>query len=168
MIFNLILLVLSLGLLFTIISGAPYLPTDEKSIAEMLALANIAPGQHVADLGSGDGRILMAFARVGAVADGYELNPLLVWLSRWRIRRAKLRDRCSVYQKSFWKADLSQYDIIVVFGITRIMPKLEAKLRQELRPGTLILSHVFQFPTLPLLAERPLVRLYTIDRNGIS
>jgi Xaa-Pro aminopeptidase len=64
------------------IRGAPFVLTGSRTVKTMTALANIQPGEKAADLGSGDGRILIAIARAGAEAHGYEINPFLVLWSR--------------------------------------------------------------------------------------
>lgn len=160
--FNLALLVAALGLLYITLSGAPFLPTHTKSIETMVRMANIRRGMKVADLGSGDGRILIAFARAGAEAHGYEINPLLVWYSRWKIKRAGLEKQCFVHTKNFWNVDFSTYAVVTLFGIRHIMARLEKKLQQELRPGSRVISHVFAFPTWPCAEQNDtsLMRLY--------
>ena len=161
-ILNVTLLLLSLGLLYTVLNGAPYLPTDTKSVDEMVALAHVTSQTKMVDIGSGDGKIILAFAKAGAEAHGYEINPVLVWITKYRIKRAGLSARCFVHQGSFWNVDFSPYNTITLFGITRIMKKLEEKLQKELKPGTKIFSHVFKFPTMKCIEERPLVRVYEV------
>jgi ribosomal protein L11 methylase PrmA len=103
-------------------------------------------GKRAVDLGSGDGRIVIALARSGFEAHGFELNPLLVAYSRRKIRQAMLQDCAFIHQKSYWDENLSSFDVVVVFGISYIMKKLEKKLVQELRPGSLVASNYFSFP----------------------
>ncbi len=122
-------------LLRPVTRGAPYFTTKPGSVDAILRLAHAGPHNKVADLGSGDGRILIAFAERGVESHGFEINPLLVWLSRRRISRAGLAGKAFVHWESFWKADLSGFDIVVVYGITHIMKKLEEKLEKELKPG---------------------------------
>lgn len=97
--FSFILLTLIVVLLSTVILGflflvlelffeLPYVATIKAKIGTILELAQIKPGQTVVDLGSGDGRLLFAAAQKGAIAIGYEINPLLIWLTRIK---AKLR-----------------------------------------------------------------------------
>ena len=102
-----------------------------------------------ADIGSGDGRIVIALARAGAVAHGYEINPLLVWWSRVKIRRAGLDGRAYIHRKNLWHTDFSSFDAVTVFGVFHIMRRLETKLRRELKPGARAVSIGFEFPTWP-------------------
>src|SRR5882672_3428464 len=80
--FNLVFLVLPV---FLARRGAPYVPSRKDSIKKMLVLANLKPGDKVVDLGSGDGRIVIAFARNGIDAHGYEISPALVLWSKLMI-----------------------------------------------------------------------------------
>ena len=103
----------------------------------------------MADLGAGDGKIVIAFARSGAEAHGYEINPILVLFGRWKIRRAGLRGRAFMHWQSFWGVDLSGFNVITVFGIGHIMNRLERKLQIELLSGARVASNVFPFPNWP-------------------
>ncbi len=145
--------------LFYLRNGAIPVPTHKKAINDMLELVQVRPGMKIADLGSGDGRILIAFAQAGASTDGFEVNPVLVWWSRIRIKRRKLAN-AKVYGQSFWPADLSGYDAVVVFGMTHIMERLGKKLESELKPGTVVVSNVFKFPNWQPEAQKGSVRLY--------
>lgn len=130
----------------SLVRGAPYVPSSDAKIREMVRLAAIKPGERVADFGSGDGRVVMAFARAGAEAHGYEINPILVWLSRRRIRAAGLADRARIHYQSFWRVNAGPFDVVVVFGISHIMAGLGRKLRRELRLGTRVVSNAFLVP----------------------
>jgi len=134
-------------LLLPIIKGAPFVPSEAKTVEKMIELAKIKPGEHVVDLGSGDGRFLIAVAQKGIEAHGYEINPLLVWWTRRRIRKAGMQKRAFAHWKSFWRVDYSSFDVVLIFGIFYIMRRLEKKLREELKPGARVVSNAFTFPT---------------------
>lgn len=133
----------------SLVNGAPYVPSSDRKILIMVKLAGIKPGERAADFGSGDGRVVMAFARAGAKAHGFEVNPILVWLSRRKIRAADLNDRAHIHWRSFWRMDAGDFDVIAVFGISHIMRPLERKLRRELKPGARVISNAFAFPQWP-------------------
>lgn len=80
--------------------NAPYAPSVKNRLDAMLDLANIQPGDKAVDLGSGDGRVVIAMAQAGAEAHGYEINPWLVLWSRYAIRRAGLKDARSSTAKA--------------------------------------------------------------------
>lgn len=126
----------------------------------MLNLAAIKAGSQVVDLGSGDGILLIEAAKLGAQATGYEINPFLVAKSQISAKNQGLEDKVKIYKQSFWGADLSQFDIVLLFGITHIMPKLEKKLRHELKPGAIVVSYTFKFPHWPAEKVENNVYLY--------
>ena len=126
--------------------GAPFAPTDRKTMNRMLELAQVKPGERACDIGSGDGRIVIALAKAGAYADGFEINPLLVWWSKLRIKSLGLSDKAHIYRKSLWKTDFSPYDVVTLFGIPYIMKPLGEKLYPELKPGARVASNNFKFP----------------------
>ncbi|RJQ13543.1 hypothetical protein C4553_03295 [Candidatus Parcubacteria bacterium] len=127
--------------------GAPYLPTPKRTIKKAVELAGIKEGSRVADIGAGDGRFLIEAAGAGASGVGYEINPWLVLLANFNIKRVGVGDKVSVKWRSFWKADLSEYDVVFVYGITNIMNKLAKKLDAELKPGAIVIAHAFPLPS---------------------
>lgn len=126
--------------------GAPFLPTHQERIEGALRLVKLRPGQEIADLGSGDGRILIACAKRGTRAYGFEINPFLVWKTKLNIKKQGLRNLAVCQWKSFWKQDFSSFDVVFVYGISHIMKKLEKKLQKELKPGAKVVSFIFTFP----------------------
>ena len=158
--------------LFPLGRGAVYVPSAPRKAVRIARMAGAAPGQRAADLGSGDGRVLIALARRGAEAHGYEINPVLVLVSRAAIRRALRRPGRStagmavVHWKSFWRADLSGFDAITLFQGSFIMRRLERKIRRELQPGARVISDFWAFPTLaPETRDGTLYR-YRVDRES--
>ncbi len=142
--------------------GAPYVPTDDETIQNILALAEIKKGQEVVDLGSGDGKMIIQFAKSGAIATGYEISPVLVWLTKYKIWKNKLSGNAYVYKRDFWKEDLSQFDVVILFGIPYIMDELAQKLSTELHPHAKIISNKFEFPSWKAKRKMGRATLYTL------
>lgn len=155
----LVLMVGAVMLLIPMLVGAPFLRSDTATRKVMLACANITEGELVIDLGSGDGILVVESAKRGARAIGYEINPLLVARSKQLIKKSGLLD-ASIRQKSLWDADVSQADVILLFGISHIMPRLEKKLRAELKSGARVVSQTFFFPHWEPTRTEGRVRLY--------
>jgi len=162
----LILIFVIYVLLRPLVSGAVYFPTSPENLAIILKMAEVRPGDKIADLGSGDGRILIAFAKAGAEAHGYEVNPLLVRRSRRAIFKAGLEERAAVHWTSFWRANLSRYDAVVVYGFPHIMKKLGEKLKRELAPGTKVISNIYVFPNWAEAKSENRVYLYIVPATG--
>lgn len=145
---------------YALIFGAPYVPIPKYGLEKMIEFAAIKPGQKAVDLGSGDGRIMIAMAKAGAIVHGYEVNPVLVWWTKWKIKKEGLEGKAFVHLKSFWNEDLSSFDIVTLFGIRKIMPRLEKKLDKELKPGAKIISFGFTFPGWQHLKKEQAAFLY--------
>lgn len=127
---------------------AVFIPLPQKTIDEMLRMAEIRKGDVLYDLGSGDGRVLVAAAKKYAVtAVGIEKSRILAGLSKRKIARNGLEDKIRVVNADFFKQDLSEATVVIAYLSQKINDRLEAKLRKELKEGTRILSadHTFNF-----------------------
>lgn len=142
--------------------GAPYLPSNKKRSKIMIEFANLRKGEKVVDLGSGDGRLVVNLAGNGVLVYGFEINPILVLVSRVVILLYGLSGTAFIYFQNFWDANLSSYSLIIVYGLPSMMSRLEKKLKKELKPGTRIISNAFKFPTLKLIKQKGGVYLYQI------
>lgn len=145
------------GLGFILWRGAPYLPTFQREIDQLLAKLKLPKKATVVDLGSGDGRLLISAAKLGYTAIGYEINPVLWAISSWRLRKYP---RATVRLKSLWAADLAQTDLVFTFGITRIMPKLEQKFRKELKKGSYVACNTFELQNTPQYRHLGTIHIY--------
>lgn len=149
--------------LYAMSFGAPYAALAQNRIETMVGLLKLKKGQKLVDLGSGDGRIVMAFARAGIESHGYEINPVLVMISRLKIRRAGLEKKAFIHFKDFWVTNLGEFDAVTLYGIAHIMKRLESKLKKELKPGSKVVTNYFKFPNLKPVQIRNNVSLYLID-----
>jgi precorrin-6B methylase 2 len=126
--------------------GAPWIPTSSSSVRKMLRIAQIRPGDVVYDLGSGDGRILIEAARhFGAKTVGIEIDPLRYIITKIKINVLHLQDSAQVIWGNFYRQDLSDADIVIVYLSQDANMKLSEKFIGELKPGTRIVSHTFTF-----------------------
>ncbi len=128
--------------------GAIYYPTTDSAVTQILKLSQTGSKDTLIDLGSGDGRILIAAARLGTVAIGYEINPFLVWRSRRRIHQAKLDKLATVRWKSFWQADFSQATIVTVYLLPHLMNRLQRLLEKEVDHPIRLVANNYPFPQL--------------------
>jgi SAM-dependent methyltransferase len=108
-------------------------------------MAGTGPDDLVADLGSGDGRIVIAAARrFGARGLGIELDGRLAEASRENARLAGVADRVSIVQGDVLAADFSQASVVTVYLLPGLIDKLQPRFVDELKPGTRVVSHAFR------------------------
>ncbi|OGY45153.1 MAG: hypothetical protein A3A24_00265 [Candidatus Buchananbacteria bacterium RIFCSPLOWO2_01_FULL_46_12] len=125
----------------------PFVPTPRKRVAEILDLLALKQNDVFYDLGCGEGRFLIAAAKRGAKATGFEITP-------WAYLRGKLnlwltKSPAEILYQNFYQADLSKADSVYCFLIDSVMPKVEEKLKKELKPGAKIVCYGFKLPTWP-------------------
>ncbi|MCM2326683.1 MAG: 50S ribosomal protein L11 methyltransferase [Lysobacter sp.] len=122
------------------VEEVPYVTTPDSVTATMLELAAVKAGDHVIDLGSGDGRIVIAAARRGATGLGVELDPRLVAESLANAKRAGVADRTRFLEQDLFETDLATATVVTMY----LLPDVNLKLRPTilaLRPGTRVVSH---------------------------
>lgn len=125
----------------------PYLPSTPLNVDEMLRLASVTPGDMVYDLGSGDGRVVIAAARdYGARGVGIELDGKLVAESAENARRAGVSDRVSFRQADVLTVPLADASIVTLYLLPSLVRKLQDRLYGELKPGARIVAHDYPFP----------------------
>jgi SAM-dependent methyltransferase len=110
----------------------------------MLELAGTRAEDLVMDLGSGDGRIVIAAAeKFGARALGIELDRGLVEKSRQNARQAGVAERASFVQGDVLAADISRATVVTVYLLPGLINRLQPRFLERLQPGTRIVSHAF-------------------------
>ncbi|XP_037360509.1 adenine nucleotide translocase lysine N-methyltransferase [Talpa occidentalis] len=125
----------------------PYVGASPRQVQNVLSLLRGRPGKTV-DLGSGDGRIVLAAHRCGLrPALGYELNPWLLGLARLHAWRAGCAASVSYRREDLWKASLRDCHNVSVFLAPSVLPLLEDKLQAELPAGARVVSGRFPLPT---------------------
>lgn len=160
MIWLLVALVSLSGFLYAVFFGAPYVPAFKQDFDGLFDLAGVKKGSEFIDLGSGDGKVLLAAAQRGATVTGYEINPVLWLLSTWRLR--KFRGHARVKLGSMWRADITNADVVYMYLHTKWMDKMERKLKDELRPGAKVVSYVFTFASLKQIAKTRNAQVYEL------
>ncbi len=122
----------------------PFVPTPERVVEKMLEVAKVSPKDVVYDLGSGDGRIVIAAAKKhGARAVGIDIDPERIKEARDNARRAGVSDRVQFRQEDLFKADFSEATVVTMYLLTGVNQRLRPKLLAELKPGTRLVSHAF-------------------------
>jgi len=119
-----------------------WVPTVDTMVNKMLDLAKVTPNDYVIDLGSGDGRTVIAAAMRGARALGIEYNPDMVDLSKRNAEKAGVAARANFIKADLFESDFSQATVITMFLLPTINLKLRPKIL-DLKPGTRIVSNTF-------------------------
>ena len=125
--------------------GAPFYPTTQNDIKTIFKFLKSKPNDTFIDLGSGDGRIVIAAAQHGIKSIGYELNPILIRQSQQQIKKLKLTKLAKIEPKNFWKANFNQADIICIYQYPRYIKKLEKTFQKINHPITVI-TNDYPFP----------------------
>ena len=125
---------------------APYVASPSRVVELMLDMAKVKPGDTVYDLGSGDGRILIAAAERRAQAIGIEINPKLVAAATDEIARAGLEGRAKVIQGDVMATDFSAASVVTLYMDTGSNEKLRPQLEKQLKPGSRVVSHDYEIP----------------------
>jgi SAM-dependent methyltransferase len=119
-----------------------WVPTTPELVEKMLDMAKVTPKDFVVDLGSGDGRNIIAAARRGATGVGFEYNPDMVALSRRLARDAGVADKATFVEGDMFEADFSKATVLALFLLTENLDRLKDKFLQ-LKPGTRIVLNTF-------------------------
>lgn len=165
--------------LFDAFLDLPYVATRRNKVSTIIDLSGVKPGETAVDLGSGDGRLLIAAAKQGAYAIGYEINPMLVWITRVRSliqgysvnevrnihknssRFARtVKGSVNIYRSDLWKADLKQADVIFVYARQGTMQKMENFVFKFAKRGARIIVNTDL--TKPFPSKKPIK-----SENGI-
>lgn len=154
--------------------GLPSRPTKLNRIRKALQLANLKPTETLYDLGAGDGRVLLISAKeFDAQAVGIEIGPVqcaLIWL---RVVASGFGHKIQIQWKNFFKADLSQADVVYIYATSTEVAKLAPHLEKQMKPGSRVVSISADFPEWEpsLVDEDSLVFIYAMppkDGNWTS
>ena len=125
----------------------PFLESPRYVVEAMLGLAGVGAEDVVYDLGSGDGRIVIAAASdYGSRGVGIEIHPELIELSEAAAREAGVEDRVRFEWMDFFEADIRQATVVAFYLHPKVNRRLKPLLLEQLDPGTRIVSHRFEIP----------------------
>lgn len=129
-------------------SDAPYVPTKIDHIIKILKLAGVKKGKRFYELGSGDGRVVIEAAKLGADAIGIEQSWIRVLYSRWKASRQNKTtvQNCQFYHGNIFSKSYEDADIVYIFLLNKGVAKLEEKLKRELKKGAVVITQTYNFP----------------------
>lgn len=131
--------------------AGPYVPTPWKIVDEIMKLANIGPTDFVMDLGSGDGRLVLAAVERYKARGGFgvDIQAELVERANESAKKAGLADRARFAVQDLFATPVSEASVVTLYLLPSSVPKLEGKLLAELAPGSRVVSHDYPFPNWP-------------------
>jgi SAM-dependent methyltransferase len=163
--FSAVVIILMTVSVISVCIGVPFLPTHRRQAMKMMELGGVGKGSRVIDLGSGAGRLLFLAARRGAVAEGYELNPFLVWWTRLVAQVRGVSGRVTVQRASIYSAEVGGADVIFTFLFPGPMERLAPRLFKAMKPGALLVSYTFAIPGAKLHTKDQGIFVYRADDN---
>lgn len=128
--------------------GAVYYPAKPAIIQTILKYTTLKKSDCLVDLGSGDGRILFAFAQKGIACIGYEINRSLANKSRQSCKEKGLDKLVTIYNQSMYNSDLSKATIITLYQFPNVMKKLLRHIQKSITKPVTIVSIDYEFPSL--------------------
>jgi tRNA A58 N-methylase Trm61 len=120
----------------------PYVPTDDRVVGEMLAVANVGKDDVLYDLGSGDGRIVITAAKkFGTRGVGVDIDPERVKEANENAAKAGVSDRVRFVQQDLFQTDIREATVVTLYLLPAVNMRLRPKLLSDLKPGTRVVSH---------------------------
>jgi SAM-dependent methyltransferase len=145
---------------------APYVTTPAAVVSAMLRLAGVTNRDTLYDLGCGDGRIVIAAARLGAHGVGIDVNPERIREARVNARKAGVEALAKFETGDIFDADIGSATVVALYLLPDLNLRLRPKLFRDLKPGTRVVSHAFDMgdwtPEKKRIVDGSPVYLWTI------
>ena len=147
-------------------SDAPYVPTKKERIKKILKLSGLKRKDKFWELGSGDGRVVLEAAKMGAKAYGVEQSLLRILFSRWQTYQQNLKNAHFIHGNIFHLShavinEISNADLVFIFLLPKGVSKLEPILRNNLKKGARVITQTFHFKHW-----RPIEKILITDKNN--
>ena len=120
-----------------------YVPTPDFIVEKMMEMAQVGPGDYVIDLGCGDGRIVIAAAKRGAIGHGVDLDPARIKEARLNAEKAGVAWKVVFMEENIFNTDFSRASVVAMYLFPDINVRLRPSLLEKLEPGSRIVSHDF-------------------------
>ncbi len=146
-----------------------FVPTRELVIEAMLKAAKVGPTDVVYDLGCGDGRIVVAAAKLGARAVGIDIDPVRIKEANENAAKAGVTGKAQFRQEDLFEADIREATVVTLYLLPSLNVKLRPRLMDQLKPGTRVVSHDFDMgdwiPEETISVDGKTVYLWTIPKK---
>ena len=158
----LVALVATASIMLPEFAGGPWVPVSTNRVSKIREMSELKPGELLYDLGSGDGRIVIAVAKdYGARAVGIEIDPFRVLYSRLRILQLRLKDKARIVRGSFFNIELRDADVVVLYLLPETNDKLQLELEKELtKPNCRVVSVLFKLEGWEVIKADEMIYVY--------
>ncbi len=138
-----------MSLTLSLWKGAPFVPSKDKDVDEILRKVGLKKGMKFLELGCGDGRVVCkAVKEYGVVGRGVDISPLWLVCARIRARIMGIDNKVEFRVEDILKTDMAWADAIYLYMMPRFLDNNAEKIFTNCRPGTLIISYTFDIPAL--------------------
>lgn len=134
---------------FSLLRGAPFVPTKSADIDEILKEINLRPGMKFLELGCGDGRVVcQAVKQYGVVGRGVDVSRLWLLFARARAQRLGIDKNVEFIHENILRTDVAWADVIYLYMMPKFLDKHAQSIFAKCRPGTIVISYVFEIACL--------------------
>lgn len=142
-------------------TGSPSIWSKDEHIKRLVRW--VKPGTKIADMGAGDGRVLIAAVKAGAkVAEGWEIEPAAWLAAKINVKKARLSKKIKIHFGDMWRANLENYDLVYVYQLTRYAPRFVKKCQSEMKPGSIVVANTYPLEGLKLWQRDRELYIYVI------
>ncbi len=161
-------LLLALMVIGPALFGSPWHPISRRDLKRALDFCEAQAGEHIVDLGSGDGRVLITAAEdYGLMGTGIEIDPIKVWLANLRVRFAGVQDKVTIVRANIFDYDYGKADILFIYLTHQAIDQLFPDIFEQLKPNAKILCYRFciQGMTPDKVSADKTLFLYTLNKG---
>lgn len=144
---------------------APFVPSETDAVDEMLSLARVGPGDVLYDLGCGDGRIVVAAAKLGARGVGIDIDPERIRESRRRAEAEEVAGKVRFIIQDMFEAEIDEATVVALYLLPSVNMRLLPKLITELKPGSRVVSNMFSLGNWEPDRNSGLVNCWIVPAN---
>lgn len=155
------LLLIFIPFVWVVFIGAPFVPAHKQAIKDAANLVKLSKHGRVVELGCGDGRFMQAVSKKGYKCTGYEFNPFVALLAKFRLKNFP---EAKVKSANLWTVDFPEdTEVVYTFLLEKFMGRLDEKMKSEakrLGKDLTLISYVFKIPNKKPIKEVGGVRVY--------
>lgn len=148
---------------------SPWWRTNTTVARTICRIAKIGKEDFVIDLGCGDGLVLFTAAKeYGAKGLGIEIDPLRVYHAVLRMQLGGVTQHITIRRQNLFETDITPATVIIVYLVPKTLARLEAKFREQLKPGTRVVSYMYQIPYLTLIAKDTKHKIFVYEMPAVT